>query len=133
MYGDHTAAAILKKFFIERGEHMDNKESIGYLICGACGKPNLKPAQSCRHCGSSRSRETTLSGKGALYSYTIIHVPPENWTFNKPYAVGLVSVDDGILVTALYEGIEFERLSPGAIVNLNNQNEVFKFELVEKN
>lgn len=107
---------------------MDNKESINYLICEACGKPSLKPAQSCRHCGSSRSREVNLSGKGALYSYTIIHVPPENWTFNKPYAVGLISVD-GILVTALYEGIEFDRLSTGATVTLNNQSGVFKFEL----
>lgn len=111
---------------------MGNNELIGCQVCEACGKYNLKPVHSCRNCGCSRVREVNLSGKGSLYSFTVIHVPPENWTFSRPYAVGLVSVNGEVLVTALYEGTEFDCLSLGVGVTVKNQNGIFTFKLAEK-
>ena len=41
-----------------------------------------------------------LSGKGELYSYTIVTDAPEGFTEQAPYVLALVKLDEGPVVTA---------------------------------
>jgi uncharacterized OB-fold protein len=41
-----------------------------------------------------------FSGKGTVYSYTIVQEPPEGYEEQAPYILALVKLDEGPLVTA---------------------------------
>lgn len=41
-----------------------------------------------------------VSGKGALYSYTVTHVPPRGFEGSEPYLIGVVELDEGVRMMA---------------------------------
>jgi hypothetical protein len=41
-----------------------------------------------------------LSGRGAVYSYTVVHQPPEGYEGGAPYILALVRLEEGPLITA---------------------------------
>jgi uncharacterized protein len=41
-----------------------------------------------------------LSGRGAVYSYTMVHQPPDGYEGQAPYLLAMVRLDEGPLVTA---------------------------------
>lgn len=43
--------------------------------CSACGRTRLPPAPVCPACRSPESDWKTLSGRGAVYTYTVVHRP----------------------------------------------------------
>lgn len=73
-----------------------------FIKCSNCGKSNLPPAAVCRRCGSERLFQLSTE-RGTVYSYTRTFVKPEGWKHHFPYVVGVIRLDDGTLVTALYE------------------------------
>jgi uncharacterized protein len=42
----------------------------------------------------------TLSGRGAVYSFTDVHQPPDGYEGQAPYLVAMVRLEEGPLVTA---------------------------------
>lgn len=63
--------------------------------CGDCGVFRQPPSPGCPHCGSARSDWPLLSGRGSVFSYTIVHhaaVPP--LAPEVPYNVVVVELDD---------------------------------------
>ena len=45
-------------------------------------------------------KDTKLSGKGEVVTYTIIHVGPENFEEQIPYPVAIIKLEEGPQVTA---------------------------------
>ena len=45
-------------------------------------------------------KETKLSGKGEIMTYTIIHVGPENFEEQVPYPIAIIKLDEGPQITA---------------------------------
>lgn len=43
--------------------------------CSACGRTRLPPAPVCPACRSAESDWQTLSGRGEVYTYTVVHRP----------------------------------------------------------
>jgi uncharacterized OB-fold protein len=48
----------------------------------------------------TRQDTTQLSGKGEVYSYTIVTDPPAGFEEQAPYILALIQLDEGALVTA---------------------------------
>ena len=47
------------------------------------------------------SKETfAFSGKGTVYSYTVVQDPPESFAEQAPFVLALVQLDEGTIVTA---------------------------------
>lgn len=98
------------------------------LQCPNCKKLQLAPASACRHCGSGEIKETLIKGTGTLYSYTIIHVPPEGWKKEVPCTVGVITLVGGLNVTARFIGETKESLSVGDPVEVWSENNELMFK-----
>lgn len=98
---------------------------LGLPYCTECNKFFFYPRAVCPECHSSKVETRQASGKGTLYSYTVVRRHP-NPAFNArvPYVVALVDLAEGPrLLTALRAEPEavkigapvevtFEELSP---------------------
>lgn len=64
--------------------------------CDDCGKFHFYPRALCPHCSSPRLTWAACSGRGTVYSYTIVHRAPSPALADKvPYAVAIVEVEEG--------------------------------------
>jgi len=69
--------------------------------CEKCGNvffPVRKICPNCRREG--RISLCLFSGKGKVYTYTVIRAPPEGFEAFTPYVVALVQLDEGPKVTS---------------------------------
>jgi len=68
--------------------------------CNACGRSHFYPRHSCPHCWSDNCEWRPASGRGRVYSYTVIHhndvLPFKEWL---PYIVALIDLEEGVRVT----------------------------------
>jgi len=101
---------------------------VACLECLQCRRLSLPPAAFCRNCGSEDLRQLTVD-QGILYSYTRIHVPPEGWPTTGPYIVGVVQIRQGTLMSALYEGVPWDRPVMGSDVRLKYKDDILYFSI----
>lgn len=75
-------------------------------LCANCGAYSFPRHLICPRCHHDPVDAVNLSGKGTVYSYTLVHArPPEG--FSLPYAIGYVLLDhEQIVVPALFQGSE---------------------------
>ncbi|MEL7656450.1 MAG: Zn-ribbon domain-containing OB-fold protein, partial [Bacillota bacterium] len=52
------------------------------------------------NCGGEAKEPFQFSGKGSVFSYTVIHNPPTGFEGTAPYTVAIVQLDEGPMVTA---------------------------------
>lgn len=67
--------------------------------CESCGKiffPKREVCPNCRRRG--RVKEVELKGRGRVYSYTVVRIPPEGFKYYAPYIVAIVELEEGIKV-----------------------------------
>ena len=67
--------------------------------------------------GTERS-DSRFSGRGALYSFTRVTQPPRGFASVGPYAVGMVRLEEGPLVTAQLTDAEGVDLAIGMPVEM---------------
>ncbi len=73
---------------IQRGEILIQK-------CSDCGKLRHPPRPMCGDCQSIKWTGVKTSGRGTVYSYTVLHYPKfPGYEF--PLACGLIELDDGV-------------------------------------
>ena len=72
------------------------RHALALQRCEACGRLVWYPREVCSFCLSSRLAWETLSGRGRLHSYTVIH-QPANPAFREdvPYIYAMVELDEG--------------------------------------
>lgn len=64
--------------------------------CRACGKVWHPPLHICPECHSQDVAWVPTSGRGTLYSFTVVHHPAHVAVANRvPYVVGLVTLEEG--------------------------------------
>lgn len=61
--------------------------------CNACGSWNWVPYPACRECLSQDLSWKTLSGRGTLFTYTIVHRGLGEFHKEVPYVTALVDMD----------------------------------------
>jgi uncharacterized OB-fold protein len=67
-------------------------------VCDDCEKFTFPPKSFCPHCWSTRTHWAGLSGRGLLYSQTLIHAAPAIFRDEAPYRVGIVDLEEGLRV-----------------------------------
>ncbi len=69
---------------------------LGYA-CRSCGFLTLTYLLVCPRCGTPHSLEDRLfSGGGRVLSYTLQHVPSDEFVNDAPYAYALIELDEGV-------------------------------------
>jgi uncharacterized OB-fold protein len=80
--------------------------------CNDCGRPHWYPRVLCPFCMSERTEWVAASGKGRIYSYSIMRRAPV------PYAIAYVTLAEGpVMMTNIVE-CDFEALRIGQEVTL---------------
>jgi uncharacterized OB-fold protein len=75
-------------------------------VCDDAGLANRRsparltfpPKPFCPHCWSKRIDWIPLSGRGKLYSQTVVHAAPMVFQGEVPYRVGIVDLDEGLRI-----------------------------------
>jgi uncharacterized protein len=62
--------------------------------CQDCGGFVFIPQPLCTHCQSEALEWVASSGRGAVYSHTVVHRPPRP-AFDVPYVVAIVELEEG--------------------------------------
>jgi uncharacterized OB-fold protein len=68
--------------------------------CNSCGHAYFDRVDSCSRCGNQNLEPREYRGKGIIYSFTTVYVPPLNLKDDAPYVVGIVDLAEGPRVTA---------------------------------
>jgi len=64
--------------------------------CEACGHVRFYPRILCTACGKTDTRWIQASGKGTVYTYTVVHrAPSAAFKEDVPYVLALVELDEG--------------------------------------
>ena len=69
-------------------------------VCPHCQVKIFPPRDVCPECGGEAKTEYQFSGKGQVYSFTVMHDAPAGFEANIPYTVALVKLEEGPVVTA---------------------------------
>ncbi len=79
------------------------------LKCNDCGGYTAPPRKVCGECGSENMEVVSLSGRGEIQTFTVIHVAPEG--FEPPFTVAMAKLEEGPWVMGNVEGIDPEKVS----------------------
>jgi len=82
-------------------------------VCQKCGKIHLPPRPLCDNCYSTQFKWQSISGKGKLLTYTVIHVAPQQFQNLTPYAVGIVQLENSLKIPGMIQGTVQEKLQIG--------------------
>ncbi len=64
--------------------------------CDACGRSHFYPRPACPHCGSERIAWAQASGRGTVYSFSVVHrAPSAAFADAVPYVVAVVATEEG--------------------------------------
>ncbi|MFF3404462.1 Zn-ribbon domain-containing OB-fold protein [Streptomyces sp. NPDC002659] len=75
--------------------------------CGDCGKHNIPGDPTCAFCGSFRFDWVTVSGRGVLFSYAVVHhVLDASLAHEVPYVVALIRLEQGPIIVSRLVGTE---------------------------
>jgi len=87
--------------------------------CTACDRPFFYPRTYCPRCGSDATRWMDASGRGHVYSYTVIAhndvAPFKEWL---PYVVALVELDEGPRLVTNIVGCDTRNVKVGQRVEV---------------
>jgi len=59
-----------------------------------------------------------MSGRGAVYSYSLVHSAPAGFEAYEPYVVALIKLEEGPLVTAQLTDVEPDEVTIGMPVEM---------------
>jgi hypothetical protein len=86
--------------------------------CRGCGETYFPPRRVCAACGSRKWRTVILPGYGAVETFTVIRVAPEEFTDLSPYAVAVVRLDDGTKILTQVVDVDLDKLAIGMRVRI---------------
>lgn len=104
--------------------------NVEVVLCEECGNFQQTPAVVCRRCGADHVKNVKIPGRGRLYTYTTIHVAPDNWNKRVPYVVGVLEMMSGLLMTASYTEDSSDKLVIGDDFNVCVEDGRFVFQKV---
>ena len=87
-------------------------------ICPHCEAKIFPPRDVCPECRGEAKTSYTFSGRGEVYSYTTVQNAPAGFRDSAPYAVALIKLDEGPLLTAQLTDLGEEPLEVGMPVEM---------------
>ncbi|MFP4623194.1 MAG: Zn-ribbon domain-containing OB-fold protein [Gemmatimonadota bacterium] len=86
--------------------------------CQECDKVVYPARRVCPSCRSTAMDAVTLSPRGRVVTSTVIHVPPDEFVSEAPYAVALVETPEGARMMVQVVDCENGEVRPGLEVDL---------------
>lgn len=87
--------------------------------CLDCGRHHFYPRSLCPHCASPRIAWTECSGRGSVYSFTVVHrAPSPAFAAEVPYAVAIVELAEGPHLMSSIVGCEPDAVRIGMKVRV---------------
>lgn len=86
--------------------------------CDHCHTKIFPPRDICPDCGQEAKAHYAFSGKGEVYSFTVVHDPPTGYEDQAPYAIALVKLEEGPIVTAQLTDVDSAQLAIGMPVEM---------------
>jgi uncharacterized OB-fold protein len=86
--------------------------------CTGCAALHFPPRAICPSCRSREMQPHNLSGRGTVYSYTLVYQAPEGFGDYVPYAVALVDLEEGPRLTAQLTDVNLDEVEIGMPVEL---------------
>jgi hypothetical protein len=86
--------------------------------CDHCREYIFPPRDVCPHCGKETRTPEPLSGKGEVYSFTVVHDPPTGYEAQAPYTIALVRLQEGPLITAQLTDVDSAAVQIGMPVEM---------------
>ena len=85
------------------------------MACTGCGADHWPPRHYCVHCGGFSMTWKAHTGRGVLYSWTVVHKPTAKGFAEVPYAVLIVGLEDapGVRIVGNLAGNDFSALEVG--------------------
>jgi uncharacterized OB-fold protein len=104
--------------------------------CKSCGELFFPKREKCVKCFAEETEEISLSPRGTVYSYTVVHHATPGYTGPLPYAVGAVELPGGIVILSPLTQCQLDQLKIGMNVELvleklyedENGNEVISYK-----
>jgi uncharacterized OB-fold protein len=93
--------------------------------CNGCGKVSYPPRMVCPHCGGREFERIRLTPSGKVVTSTVIHVPPDEFLNEAPYAMAIVETPEGARFMTQIVDCEPSTVAPGMEVSL-------EFRLIRK-
>ncbi len=82
--------------------------------CSSCGKHRYYPSEACTFCTSLEYEWVPISGKGEIYSWTLLERARGNpFEGETPFAIVLVTLDEGPVMMSNLVGFEDAELQIG--------------------
>ncbi len=86
--------------------------------CKKCGYISFPPRLICPKCKNREFEIIRLKDEGKIVSFTIIRVPPEQFSDQSPYAIGIIELNDGVKILAQIVDCDFDDLEIGKKVKI---------------
>ncbi len=86
--------------------------------CEHCNAKIFPPRDICPECGRETKTRFSFSGRGEVYSFTVVHDAPVGYELQAPYAIALVRLAEGPLVTAQLTDVDAKDLRVGLPVEM---------------
>jgi hypothetical protein len=86
--------------------------------CRKCGYVAFPPRLICPRCKTREFETIKLKDEGKIVSYTIIRVPPEQFSDQAPYAVGIIELDNAVKILAQIVDCDFDDIAIGKKVKI---------------
>ena len=80
--------------------------------CASCGKPHYYPRAICPLCGDDATEMVQASGRGVVYSYSVMRRVPV------PYALAYVTLDEGVTMMTNIVDCDLDAIRIGQRVRL---------------
>jgi uncharacterized OB-fold protein len=86
--------------------------------CKKCGKILFPPRLVCPECRGREFDKVNLPDKAKILTYTIIHVPPSEFSDEAPYVVAIAEFKNGARLTAQLADCTFDKVKIGMDVKI---------------
>ena len=111
----------LPKITLDNQEFWDSckRHQMCLQYCTDRGYWRYYPSPICHKCGSFTCRWEPVSGRGKVYTYTVIYRPPSpEFAKDVPYVYGIVELEEGPMMPTNIVGIPAESVRIGMPVQV---------------
>ena len=93
--------------------------------CGGCGKVTFPVRRVCPSCRGTEWETISLSRRGTVVTSTVIHVAPDEFMMEAPYAMAIIETPEGARMMTQVVDCDPTTVGPGMEVSL-------EFRLIRK-
>jgi uncharacterized OB-fold protein len=85
--------------------------------CGDCRRWHFQPQPRCPHCRSAAIAWQPASGRGQVYSFTVVHrAPSPAFAADVPYVIAIVATEEGPHLMTRLVGLDPDAVAIGLAV-----------------